>query len=49
MVDESWIIPCGKRKDKNLSPGIHRLKMLENLVESFFDPDFPVIVKKHLY
>lgn len=28
IVDKVIFIPCGDRKDKNLTSGLHRLKML---------------------
>ena len=44
-VEEVWVVPCGNRKDKDVgTPGDHRLKMTELLIENFFPRDFPVKV-----
>ena len=46
-VDEVWMIPCGNRSDKNISTkGEHRLKMTQLMIDSFFERDFPIKVKK---
>ena len=43
--DEVMLVPCGSRADK---PGVslseHRLKMVQQAVDDFFSPDFPVSV-----
>jgi len=44
-VDESWIIPCGTRPDKKITTsGEKRLEMVQILVDSFFERDFPIKV-----
>lgn len=33
FFDEVWVVPCGTREDKDLSPGHHWVKMIETAIQ----------------